>query len=337
MTSIKDVAQLAGVSTATVSRALSEPGKVSQRTRDKVTKAIQESGYVANSLARNFRRRRTNMVVVLVPDITNSFFAGVIQGIERVANKNKYRVLLGDTQYSKESERDYAELVAQRQADGVISLGSNIPFDYRKGRKTLDSAWPPFAMACEYDGVIPVPTVCIDNVSAAVDAVQHLTRLGHTKVAYINGPSDSPICKDRLKGYRKAMRKVGESGLSRWTVSGDYSLASGRSAMRQLLAGEEVPTAVFAANDEMAIGAIAEIKAQGLSVPDDISVVGFDDIAFSEYSDPPLTTIHQPRLEIGEQVMSLMLSLLSDEAIASDRIVLPHALISRASTAAPKP
>lgn len=334
MVSIKDVAKLAAVSTATVSRALAEPGKVSVGTRDKVMAAVEASGYVANSLARNFRRRKTHSVVVLVPDITNTFFAGVIQGIEWIAHKNGYQVLLGDTQFNPEGEKAYAAMVSQRQADGVISLGGNIPFAYQSGRRTVDPAWPPFAMACEYQSVIPVPTVCIDNISAAFDATSHLTALGHTKVAYINGPASSPLCKDRLQGYRLAMKKAGVTNTRAWVVEGDFSLASGREMMAALLTKPERPSAVFAANDEMAIGAMAAIKAAGLTIPGDISVIGFDDIRFAEFTDPPLTTISQPTHEIGKQVMSLMLAMLDNKAPLQQRIELPHRLVTRASTQA---
>lgn len=334
MVSIKDVAKLAGVSTATVSRTLAEPAKVAESTRDKVMAAVQASGYVANSLARNFRRRKTHSIVVLVPDITNTFFAGVIQGIEWVAHREGYQVLLGDTQFNPEGEKAYAAMVSQRQADGVISLGGNIPFKDQHGCSTVDSSWPPFAMACEYEGVTPVPTVCIDNVSAAFDAVSHLTTLGHTKVAFINGPTSSSLCKDRLQGYQLAMKKAGVSNTRAWVVEGDFSLSSGRDKMMALLLRDEKPTAVFTANDEMAIGAMTSIKAMGFKIPADISVVGFDDIRFAEFTDPPLTTINQPTQEIGKRVVSLMFDMLDGKAVAQQRIELPHRLVKRASTQA---
>lgn len=332
---IKDVAKLSGVSIATVSRAIAEPQKVSEKTREKVMKAVAQSGYVANTLARNFRRRRSNTVVVLVPDIANPFFSNIIQGIERVANTHQYRILLGDTQGEEAHERVYAELVSQRQADGVICLGRSIPFPYRKGRKSLDPDWPPFAMACEYHGEIPVPTVCIDNVTASEEAVTHLLNLGHKRVAFINGPEDSPLCEDRLLGYKRAMRKARAPLNGRWVQSGDFTLASGYACMQDLLKLAERPTALFCANDEMAIGAMQACRDQGLELPEDMSIVGFDDIAFAAYTHPRLTSVHQPRNRIGEQVMMLMLDMLQGKTVAKSRIVLPHELIVRDSTKAP--
>ena len=335
MVTIKDVARIAGVSIATVSRTLAEPEKVSEKTREKVVKAVKQCGYVTNTLARNFRRRRSNTVVVLVPDISNLFFANIIQGIEGVAHQNQYRILLGDTQQIPERERAYADLVSQRQADGVICLGRNIPFTYRKGRKTLDPDWPPFAMACEYHGEIPVPTVCIDNIGASQEAVQHLLDLGHTRIAFINGPADSPLCDDRLQGYRRAMKRAKAPLNSSWLTSGDFTLASGYACTQDLLALSQRPTALFCANDEMAIGAMQACRDAGLSLPGDMSIIGFDDIAFAAYTHPRLSTVHQPRNRIGEQVMQLMLKMLKEGGAGETRLVLPHELVLRESTAPP--
>ncbi|MGI9296150.1 MAG: LacI family DNA-binding transcriptional regulator [Pseudomonadales bacterium] len=336
MTSIKDVARMAGVSTATVSRTLAEPDKVAEKTRKKVLATVEKSGYVANSLARNFRRKRTNMVVVIVPDITNSFFSNIIQGIEAVAHANAYRILLGDTQHSATRAIEYGDFVAQKQADGIIVLGRSIPFPYQQERKTLDPKWPPFVMACEYDEVAPVPTVCIDNKQAAFDAVMYLINLGHRCIAYINGPADSPLCRDRLSGFRKAMKTIGITNTRNQVYGGDFSLKSGSSAMSEIMdSAHERPTAVFAASDSMAIGALQVIKASGLSVPGDISLMGFDDIKFSAYSDPALTTVHQPRNRIGETAMQRMLDLLERRDVSSEHEILPHRLVIRASAAAP--
>lgn len=332
MVTIKDVARLANVSTATVSRTIAEPGKVSESTREKVQKAIDESGYVTNTLARNFRRRRTSVVVVLVPDISNTFFSSIIRGIEGVALKHGYHILLGDTQNNPERERAYSEMVSQRQADGIICLGMNIPFTYHKGRKTVDPQWPPFVMACEYDGVIPVPTVCIDNVRAAEDAVNHLIELGHRDIAFINGPKDSPLCRDRLKGYRQAMKSAGLSVPSGWIRNGDFSLRSGHQRMSAILEEVEKPSAVFCANDEMAIGAMQAARETGLKLPKELSVIGFDDIEIAEYAHPTLSTVHQPREQMGEQAMRLMLDILDKRAHIGSRIVLSHELIPRDSS-----
>jgi LacI family repressor for deo operon, udp, cdd, tsx, nupC, and nupG len=333
--SIKDVARLAGVSTATVSRTLANPEKVAERTRQRVMSAVTESGYVANSMARNLRRRRSNTVVVLVPDIANPFYAEIIQGIERVAHGRHYRILLGDIQGDAAREQDYASLVQQRQADGIISLSDKLPFQLQTGQRVADPGWPPLAMACEYYGEIAVPVVRIDNRAAAAQAVEHLLREGHRRIAYIDGPTHMPICRERLVGYEAAMLGVNIAIDPQLVAQGDFGLHSGGACMDQLLEIKRPPSAVFAANDEMAIGAIKAIKAGGRSVPEDISVVGFDDIRFAEYIDPPLTTVHQPRSQMGETLMRLMLDILAGDAPLKGEIVLPHRLVVRGSTAPP--
>ena len=334
MVTIKEVARLAGVSTATVSRTLAAPDKVAEVTRERVMRAVRESGYVPNTLGRNFRQRRSNLVLVLVPDISNPFFSSIIRGIERVASEQRYRILLGDTQYNASRQRDYSELVTQRQADGIICLGMDIPFEYRRGRKSIDPAWPPFVMACEYDGQIPVPTVCIDNEAAAKAAVGELIALGHRDIAFINGPEASPICRDRLAGYRRALTEAGIAPRQVWWRHGDFSLASGHREMRHLLARKQRPSAVFCANDEMAIGAMRAAREAGLDLPRDLSVMGFDDIDVAAYAWPSLSTVRQPRDAIGVQAMRLMLDLLQGRMAPQERVILPHEIVLRESTAA---
>jgi LacI family repressor for deo operon, udp, cdd, tsx, nupC, and nupG len=333
MISIKDVARLAGVSTATVSRTLANPDKVSAKTRDKVLAVVESSGYVKNNLASSFRTKRAHSIVVLVPDITNSFFSNIIQGIESEAHKGGYRILLGDMQNDPDNARSYGELCAQRQADGVICLGRTIPFPYAKDRVSLDPKWPPFVMACEYDDVIPIPGVGIDNRGAAQEAIQYLGSQGHRQIAYLNGPADSPLCKDRLRGYHEGMAELGVADVQNLLYTGDFSLDSGAEAARSILASDELPSAILAANDAMAIGALQVIKKQGLRVPQDISLVGFDDIKFAAYCDPPLTTIHQPRSRIGKLSMQMMLEILNGREPAPGRTELPHKLVIRDSVA----
>lgn len=325
---------MAGVSTATVSRALASPDKVRSKTRDKVLSAVEKTGYVTNSLARSFRTRRTHTIVVLVPDITNSFFANIIQGIEQVARRNNYRILLGDMQNDPFNALAYGEMCAQKQADGLISLCRTIPFPHNKTRKTIDPQWPPLVMACEYDDVIPVPGVGIDNEAAALEGVRYLADQGHRLIAYINGPEDSPLCRDRLRGYRAGMAEIGVRDTKNLVFRGNFTLDSGAQAARSICAGKKMPTALFAANDAMAIGALQLLKSRGISVPSDISMMGFDDIKFAAYCDPPLTTIRQPRSEIGALSMQMMLDQLENRGNANQRIHLPHELVVRESVVA---
>lgn len=325
MSSIKDVARLAGVSTATVSRTLAEPDKVAEATRHKVQAAIRSSGYVRNALARSFRMQSTQTIFALVPDIGNPFYSLIIQGLEEVAQQHGYRILLGDTQNSPEREQEYLQSV-HRQVDGVISLGHTLPqLSTRKGGKSI-----PVVMACEYLHDASVALVSIDNIAAAREATEHLLNLGHRQIAFINGPTYTPLSKDRLKGYREAMKKAGLPFEKELVVRGDFSLQSGEQATRALLVSKTKFTAIFAANDAMAIGAIKVLRAYGKAVPADISVIGFDDIEFAQYVEPPLTTIHQPRREMGRAAMQKMIAALGGAPVSQD--VLPHELVVRGST-----
>ncbi len=337
MVSIKDVAEIAGVSVATVSRTLSRPEKVAESTREKVMAAVERCGYVTNVMASNFRRRKSQTIVVLVPDIANLFYASIVQEIEIVARKRGYQILLGETQQDPEIEGAYSALVSQRMADGIITLGMHIPFKVDPRRKNPDEKWPPLVMVGEYTGSIPLPKVGIDNVQAAADATRHLVELGHKHIAFLGGPKDFTLCKERLKGFRRVMRKAGLEIPAGYIQYGEFKLASGYSGAKSVLECNTRPTALFCANDEIAIGAMKALREAGLKVPRDFSLVGFDDLDIAAYCDTPLTTILQPRRQMGNEAIRLMLGLLAGEESLERYITLPHELIVRKSTAAPRP
>ena len=334
MVTINDVALIAGVSTATVSRTLSKPESVAKQTRDKVNKAIAQSGYVANQLASNFRRRQSKTIVVLVPNIANSFYAAVIQGIEKVAFENGYRVLLGDTLFRQGRELEYAEMVRQRLADGMICLGRNVPYDERPSVSSTDT--PPIVMACEYHGPLPVPSVVIDNLQAAKEMTQYLIEQGHRRIGFISGPDDMPICQARLQGYMDALAQAKIRRTKSLITSGAFVLSEGYKLACKMLSAQNPPTALFCASDEMAIGAMNAAADLGFRVPEDVSIAGFDDMEVAEYCRPALTTVHQPRTEIGEKAMLAMLNLLNGNGSGELRTVLPHQLIIRSSVDKPK-
>ncbi|WP_117235990.1 DNA-binding transcriptional regulator CytR [Vibrio maerlii] len=333
MATMKDVAQLAGVSTATVSRALMNPEKVSIDTRKRVEAAVMESGYSPNSLARNLRRNESKTIVAIVPDICDPYFTEIIRGIEDAAVENGYLVLLGDSGQEKKRESSFVNLVFTKQADGMLLLGTNLPFDVSKAeQKNL----PPMVMACEFAPELELPTVHIDNLTSAFEAVNYLAQLGHKKIAQIAGPEDATLCQFRHQGYQQALRRAGAVMTDDYVVHGDFSFEAGAKAVRELLALPEPPTAIFCHNDTMAIAAIKEAKILGLRVPQDLSVVGFDDIQFSQYCEPPLTTISQPRYEIGRQTMLMMLDLLRGNNVQTGSRLLETQLIIRESAAPPR-
>ena len=333
MATMKDVAQLAGVSTATVSRALMNPEKVSVSTRKRVEAAVLEAGYSPNTLARNLRRNESKTIITIVPDICDPYFAEIIRGIEDAAVENDYLVLLGDSGQQKKRESSFVNLVFTKQADGMLLLGTDHPFDVSKPeQKNL----PPMVMACEFAPELELPTVHIDNLTSAFEAVNYLAQLGHKRIAQISGPTTATLCKFRQQGYQQALRRAGVSMNPAYSTVGDFTFEAGAQAVRQLLALPEQPTAIFCHNDAMAIGAIQEAKKLGLRVPQDLSIVGFDDIQFAQYCDPPLTTISQPRYEIGRQAMLMMLDLLKGNDVQAGSRLLEAKLVVRGSTAPPR-
>jgi LacI family repressor for deo operon, udp, cdd, tsx, nupC, and nupG len=336
MVSIKDVAKLSGVSVATVSRTLSRPDKVADSTQQRVMRAIEQSGYVTNVLASNFRRRKSQTIVVLVPDIANLYYSKIVQEIEVVARSKGYQILLGETQQDPKIEQTYSDLVHQRMADGVISLGMELPIKVDAKRKTVDPKWPPLVMIGEYTGSVPVPRIGIDNVSAAYDATSYLLGLGHRDIAFVGGPRDFTLCKERLQGFRKALQKFKISTGLDHIQYGEFKLDSGYKQTKKLFDLGATPTALFCANDEIAMGAMKALRELKLRVPEDISIIGFDNLEIADYCSVPLTTIHQPRKEMGREAMTLLLSILNGSSPKETRINLPYQLIVRDSTASPR-
>jgi LacI family repressor for deo operon, udp, cdd, tsx, nupC, and nupG len=327
--SIKDVAAAARVSVATVSRTLQYPDVVAEATRKRVHEAIRQLRYTPNAQARNLRTSMTRLVIALVPDIANPFYSEVIRGIEQVAHENRYSILLGDTQNSIDREQIYAELIASRQADGLITLIAHIPKLHIEGRL-------PVVNACDCVADRSISTVSVDNVAAATTAEKHLLTLGHRHIAFIAGPTPSPISSDRQRGYELAIQQ-GVGTLDRTLMTaGDYSVESGIRAVEHLYAKKLKFSAIFCSNDEMAIGAIRGIKASGRRIPEDVSVIGFDDIRFARYTDPPLTTISQPKNELGREAMSMLIEILRGTDTPTLKRVLAADLIVRNSTAPPQ-
>lgn len=328
---IKDIAVKAGVSIATVSHAFRNPGRVSDATRDKVLAAAAEVGYTPNNLAVSLRTARSGNIVVIIPDIADSFNSGIIKAIEKVAHRRGYSVLLGDTQGSVEREREFAAMTRSRQADGIILMSHRLPFDVRKGKLSIDDL-PPLVNGLEFTGHDELPSVSIDDEQAAADATQHLIELGHRSIAIITGDIHSTSTQRRLKGFRSVMEKAGIASDDRLIVYGDYSLKCGESSTKALLMQKLRPTAIFCFSDEIALGCMYSLREQGFHVPDDVSVIGFDDIPFASYFAPPLTTVAQPAEEIGSTCATLLFDLIDGQKPKTNRHILEHKLLVRQST-----
>ena len=333
MSNIYEVAKRAGVSTATVSRVLSQPDVVAPDTRRKVMAAVERLGYTPNAAATNLRTLRTKKFVVSVPDISNPFFSLILQGIEDTAGREGYSVLLGDTQHDEQREERYALMLRRKEADGLIFLGHRLPKEAAALVRSRPPGRAPIVNGCEFSPRLGIPSVHIDNATAASDAMDHLYRLGHRRVGIVTGPLVSPLSRDRLRGATSRAKKAGAER-DFIVMNGDFSIESGAVAAERLLGRKEAPTAIFCFNDEMAIGVIDTARRRKLRIPDDLSVVGFDDIRFARYTDPPLTTVAQPMRQIGEGTVRLLLEILQGRG-SPESVTLPHMLVVRSSTAPP--
>ena len=323
---ISDVARIAGVSTATVSRALSNPGLVSEDTRAAVQAAVEATGYRLNLAARNLRHRRTGGIVALVPNLANPFFAQILSGIASVLGPAGYNLLIADTSTAgADTLLDYAE---PSRADGLIVLDGCLPAEALQGRPVVE--------ACEWVPGLPAPRVKIDNRAAAGLAVGHLADLGHRRIGHVTGPRGNVLTEARLGGTADTLAARGLPFPPEALYPGDFSLESGREAAAIWLAQprETRPTALFFASDAMACGFIGEVQRHGIVVPRDVSVVGFDDIELIAHIAPPLTTIRQPRALIGKIAAERMLARLRGD-VAEDDTIIPVELVIRASTARP--
>jgi len=332
---IADVARLAGVSVATVSRTLARPEVVIEETRMRVLAAVRDTGYMPNVSARNLRVRKTMIVLVAVPDIANPFFAEVLQGIDDTLSAAGYGLIIANLAGSPEKEARYVDLVCAGQADGVLLLCGHV---MRSPTRDLRDARVPLVAACEHIPHENFPQVTIDNVGTAREAVGHLIELGHTRIAYLSGPKSNILEQQRLEGYLQALREAGIAADARLILPGDFTFHAGVEAGQSLLALKPTarPTALFAANDEMAIGLIKTMHAAGLQIPNDLSVVGFDGIAYADYCEPTLTTIVQPRRELGAAAAAELIELMTTGKAGSPKHVkLPARLIRRDSTRPP--
>lgn len=331
MATIYDIAKHVGVSAGTVSRALSRPDKVLPATRTRIEQAAAALGYVPNTVARTLKTQRSGKLLVTVPDIANPFFAQILQGAEDAAQAVGYAVLLGDTQHLPEREERYAQMLRRNEADGLIVLGHRLPPTAREIVQQRGAA-APVVNGCEFDPSLGIPSVHIDNAAAARAVMEHLYGLGHERIAIVGGPPDNPLHQQRLEGARAAGRARGRlRGLN--VVPGDFSVESGHVAALELLDLQAPPSAIFCFSDQMALGVLAACRERGIRVPDDLSVVGFDDLASSRYLSPPLTTIRQPMREIGVRAVNLLLAIIEGVDVPLQQ-TLDFSLMVRGSTGA---
>lgn len=333
--SIKDIARLAGVSHSTVSRALRNSPLIPERTAQRIQQIAREKGYSASAIARSLVTRKTHAIGVVVTSIADPFNGEVVEGIEEAANQNGYSVILATSQADPDREMAVVRSFRERRVDGILVASSRVGSLYLP---LLGEMQIPIVLLNNQSPGTFAHAVTIDNVDGAFKATNHLIQLGHIRIGYIGDRFGLQSDVDRLKGYRRALRRTGLPFSEDLVVSGDGKTAGAQAAAAKLLdrsiAADKRPTAIFCYNDMSALGVMQEAEAAGLHIPDDLSLVGFDDLFFAAQLRPPLTTVRQPMKEIGRCAMTHLLSLLRGEEGSSTTLIKGE-LIVRESTAEP--
>lgn len=319
---LKDIARMAGVSYATVSRALSNHPDVSPETREKIKRIAKEMNYVPDPSARGLKGKSTNMIGLVVPDISNPFFSELALGVESFANEHGYCVFLCNTNWDYEREKTYVDILKAKRVDGLI-VSSVIENATHHKRLSL-----PLVYITEGPKSDDIYYVGIDNKTGTMLGVEYLIKLGHKDIVYIGGSEKTSTNRERFEGYSETMQKHGYTIKASIRTSDSFSLESGYKAAMEMLIKSEIPTAVFAVNDIVALGVIQAVEEFGLKVPEDISVIGFDDIAFSSMHRIKLTTVSQPKFEMGRLSAELLINLIKRGHIAQKiNIVQPNLII----------
>lgn len=327
---IADVARLAGVSTATVSRVLADPNKVRQKTRDLVTEAVRRSGYTPNSVARNLRKRRTMTALVVVPNLANPVFAQILRGIDDELTQSGYGLVIGNLDNCAEREARYVELALSRQVDGILLMNGRIP---ESDKRTMREAGLPMVAMCAAIHEEKIPNVVVQDREASRAAVEYLVRLGHRRLGYIAGPPPNVIAAERLAGFLEGIAEAGLSERDFVCWEGRFVFSAGVIAAEAFLRLKNRPTGIYASCDESAIGFIKVVRAAGLRVPEDVSVIGFDGIEFADYVEPTLTTFRQPLHELGRKGADVLLKMIRQDMSPEDwNVRLPLTLLERDTT-----
>ncbi len=327
---IYDVARVAGVSMATVSRVVNGNSNVKPATRKKVLNVIEQLGYRPNAVARGLASKKTKTVGVVIPDISNAFNSEVTRGIEDIATMYRYNIILCNSDLQQERETQLIETLLEKQVDGLLFLGGNVREEHRQ---IYSHTNVPVVLVATNDEEGNLPSVGIDQQQAAYDATMFFIRQGNKRIALIGGPlTDLMKGYPRYIGYRQALEDSNIPFDERLIRIGDYRYESGYQAMATLLSLTETPDSVMVLSDEMAVGTIHAISDNGLRIPDDISVMGYNNIPLADQVRPLLSTINVPMYDMGAVAMRLLTKYMHGEEVQSGQVVLQHSLKLRDST-----
>ncbi|MEP7287365.1 MAG: LacI family DNA-binding transcriptional regulator [Chloroflexota bacterium] len=327
---IADVAQLAHVSKMSVSRVLNGQDGVSEKTRTRILEAVQQLGYVPNL---NFRSRPSwsKLIALLIPDITTTYMGEILRGVSGAAERLNYGLMLYTQGSINHTERTsyYLSLLSNALVDGVLMV---VPLDYENIVNDLKTHNLSYVIIDHHSGTENEPSVTATNRKGILDAMRHLFALGHHRIGFITGRMDIACSQDRLQGYQDGLAEVGRPFDPELIGEGDFSQLAGFQQAQRLLQLRQPPTAIVASNDVMALGVMDAAKAAGLTIGQDISIVGFDDIEMASHTYPPLTTVRQPMAAMGETALELLVTLLEGHTALTMRRELPTELIIREST-----
>ncbi|EPR0413735.1 MULTISPECIES: ribose operon transcriptional repressor RbsR [Enterobacter] len=329
MATMKDVARMAGVSTSTVSHVINNDRFVSEAIREKVEAAVKELNYAPSALARSLKLNQTRTIGMLITASTNPFYSELVRGVERSCFERGYSLVLCNTEGDEQRMNRNLETLMQKRVDGLLLLCTETHQPSKEiiqrypSIPTVMMDWAPF------DGT---SDLIQDNSLLGGDmATQYLIDKGHTRIACITGPLDKTPARLRLEGYLSAMERAGLAIPDGYRITGDFEFNGGFEAMQKLLAQKPRPHAVFIGNDAMAFGAYQALYQAGLRVPDDMAVIGYDDIELASYMTPPLTTIHQPKDELGELAIDVLIHRMAQPTLQQQRLQLTPVLMERGS------
>lgn len=327
---IYDVAREASVSMATVSRVVNGNPNVKPTTRKKVLAAIERLGYRPNAVARGLASKKTTTVGVVIPDISSSFFAEVARGIDDIASMYKYNIILCDSDQRLEKEIHLINTLLEKQVDGIVFMGREITDEHLQ---VFNTSSVPIVLAGTKEKSEEHPSVNINHYQAGYDATVRIIQGGNRSIAMVTGPFNDPFNGvEPFEGYRQALKDSNIEFRQEFVISDKLTYEAGLEAAKAFMSLEDPPTAIFAASDETAVGIIHGMQDMGKNVPQDLEVVGFDNIRLSEMVRPKLTTMVQPLYDIGAVAMRLLTKYMNNEKVDNHIVVLPHRIEERQST-----
>jgi LacI family transcriptional regulator len=327
---IYDVAREANVSMATVSRVVNGNPNVKPVTRKKVLEVIDRLGYRPNAVARGLASKKTTTVGVIIPDISNIFYAELARGIEDIATMYKYNIILSNSDQNTEKELHLLNTMLGKQVDGILFMGGHISAEHVQ---EFERSPVPIVLAGAVEETNKVPSVNIDYKAATYDAVKELLDKGHTRIGFVSGPFHDTInMKFKLEGYREALASAGVEFNDDLVIEGEYTYDSGLEAWQKFAELDEKPTAIFVGNDETALGVVHGAQDNGVSIPDEVEIISFDNTRLALMVRPQLTSVVQPLYDIGAVAMRLLTKYMNKETVDEETVVLPHRIEYRGST-----